>query len=84
MRGKGIGEERESIGFERRERVVSRGRRLKSVRDAREEMELKESDRLVRLGVGRGAVMAVRLLESAERVVREGNLLTIATIFGER
>lgn len=47
-------------------------------------MEFEESDRLVRLGVGGRTVMVVRLLEAAERVVREGNFWVIPTIFGER
>lgn len=84
MVGKGIGEVREPMGLERRERVLSCGRRLNWVRDAREEIEFEESDRLVRLGVGGRAVMVVRLLEAAERVVREGNFLVISTIFGAR
>lgn len=47
-------------------------------------MEFEESDMLVRLGVGGRTVMVVRLLEAAERVVREGNFWVIQTIFGER
>lgn len=46
-------------------------------------MEFEESDRLVRLGVGGRAVMAVSLLEAAERIVREGKSLAMATIFGK-
>lgn len=84
MVGKGIGEVREQMGLERRDRDLSCGRRLNWVREAREEIEFEESDRLVRLGVGGRAVMVVRLLEAAERVVREGNFLVISTIFGER
>lgn len=84
MAGKGIGEEREWMGLERRERFVSCGRRLRSVRDEREEMSFEERDRLVRSGVEGRAVIVVRLLEAAERVVREGNFLVILTIFGER
>lgn len=84
MVGKGIGEEREWMGLERRERVVSCGRRLKWVRDEREEMSFEESDMLMRLGVEGRVVIVVRLLEAAERVVREGNFLAILTIFGKR
>ena len=83
MVGKGTGEEREWIGLERRDRFVSCGRRLKPVRDEREEMSFEERDRLVRLGLGR-AVIVVRLLEAAERVVREGKFFVILTIFEER
>lgn len=46
-------------------------------------MSFEERDRLVRLGLGR-AVIVVRLLEAAERVVREGMFFVILTIFEER
>lgn len=72
------------MGLERRERVLSCGRTLRCVRDAREVIEFEESDRLERLGVGGRVVIVVTLLEAAERVVREGNCLVILTIFGAR